>query len=204
MNCCICSREIDPNGVPTPKTVERFKKQSGKEISGIPCSRCIYLFAGKRTHSNLRGEKPIAKVISAIETAIKRGDYPAFADAQSEIEQHFDEAEREVTKAYQKLDQKVKLRNLISTERSRLFTELNKSPSASYFLRRAEADRVISRNEVRIKVFQKDGFKCVSCGEKNRLTVDHIIPVVAGGGDDFSNLQTLCVWCNSSKGGRKP
>ena len=33
-------------------------------------------------------------------------------------------------------------------------------------------------------------------------SVDHIIPRSAGGTDDDWNLQTLCINCNSSKGGR--
>lgn len=35
------------------------------------------------------------------------------------------------------------------------------------------------------------------------LTVDHVIPKSAGGGDDRANLQVLCRSCNSSKRNRK-
>lgn len=47
-------------------------------------------------------------------------------------------------------------------------------------------------------------FACAHCGslEQAMLTVDHIVPRTDGGADDLSNLQPLCVHCNSKKGGR--
>lgn len=41
--------------------------------------------------------------------------------------------------------------------------------------------------------------KCVHCGKTERLSVDHIRPVALGGGDELTNLQCLCLWCNCSK-----
>jgi hypothetical protein len=41
---------------------------------------------------------------------------------------------------------------------------------------------------------------CLKCGSSYNLTVDHIVPVSKGGGDDRSNLQCLCRSCNSRKG----
>ena len=44
---------------------------------------------------------------------------------------------------------------------------------------------------------------CAGCGshfEFKNLTVDHIVPQAAGGGDNIDNLQLLCGWCNSTKG----
>lgn len=49
-------------------------------------------------------------------------------------------------------------------------------------------------------VFARDGNKCVQCNTKHLLSVDHIIPVVKGGGNNIENLQTLCKSCNSRKG----
>jgi 5-methylcytosine-specific restriction endonuclease McrA len=40
---------------------------------------------------------------------------------------------------------------------------------------------------------------CVNCGTKERITVDHVIPVVRGGKHSIGNLQPLCLSCNASK-----
>lgn len=42
--------------------------------------------------------------------------------------------------------------------------------------------------------------KCLCCGKKKSLTIDHIIPVSCGGTSDISNIQPLCQSCNSTKG----
>lgn len=53
---------------------------------------------------------------------------------------------------------------------------------------------------LRTAVFERDAYRCQLCGTWTDLTIDHIIPVARGGGDDLDNLQTLRRPCNSSKG----
>lgn len=57
-------------------------------------------------------------------------------------------------------------------------------------------------NLVRYGIFARDGFACQYCGAGGpyvRLTVDHVLPVSAGGGDEPTNLVTACHSCNCSK-----
>jgi len=55
--------------------------------------------------------------------------------------------------------------------------------------------------KIRQRILQRDGYTCQACGMEGN-SVDHIIPRQHGGSDDDWNLQTLCVSCNSAKGGR--
>ena len=56
--------------------------------------------------------------------------------------------------------------------------------------------------EVRQFVLNRDKFQCCSCGSRENLEVDHIIPLAKGGANDLSNLQTLCSVCNRRKSDR--
>lgn len=49
-------------------------------------------------------------------------------------------------------------------------------------------------------VLLQGGAPCAECGATGDLTVDHIVPVSAGGTNDPANLQVLCRPCNSRKG----
>lgn len=55
---------------------------------------------------------------------------------------------------------------------------------------------------LRLAVYERDGYACLECGAHDRLSLDHIWPYSLGGQDTYTNLQTLCLPCNSSKGAR--
>jgi len=89
---------------------------------------------------------------------------------------------------------------------------------------------VVARNwaEMRVKVFERDGFRCVRCKSKpvrvvidyrrmddggvveefvntgqvdsSLLVADHVVAIALGGEEwDMDNIQTLCKWCNKEK-----
>jgi 5-methylcytosine-specific restriction endonuclease McrA len=72
-------------------------------------------------------------------------------------------------------------------------------PFVERLVRKPRPRSRISR-EVRRRIFERDGNHCLDCESHWFLEVDHIIPVVLGGGDDDENLQTLCRTCNKAKG----
>lgn len=55
---------------------------------------------------------------------------------------------------------------------------------------------------LRFEILRRDGHTCRYCGAKApdvTLTVDHVIPVTLGGGDEPNNLVTACQPCNAGK-----
>jgi hypothetical protein len=99
------------------------------------------------------------------------------------------------------------------TERLRLAAEFQARRDAEYasFLarvpatvrRRRQAQYAIE--QWRPAVIARDGYVCGICGDlvcPTELSIDHIIPVARGGGDDLDNLQVAHRVCNSRKGAR--
>ncbi|MET9490183.1 TerD family protein [Nocardia sp. NPDC006630] len=56
--------------------------------------------------------------------------------------------------------------------------------------------------DIKAQVWQRDGGKCVECGDSHYLEFDHIIPLSRGGATSATNLQILCRACNRAKGAR--
>ena len=50
------------------------------------------------------------------------------------------------------------------------------------------------------KLKKRFGNTCMACKQVKRLTLDHIVPTISGGGNDLRNLQLLCYDCNQLKG----
>lgn len=69
---------------------------------------------------------------------------------------------------------------------------------SSYSVRRRKADKACKEHrELIVKEFNG---KCLCCGSRKKLTIDHVVPISQGGTDDIENLQLLCRSCNSRKG----
>lgn len=82
--------------------------------------------------------------------------------------------------------------------------QLKEQNQITYTNRRKQASKAISRKDLRVKLLEQYAYSCVSCKSTMNLSVDHIIPVSLGGGDEMSNLQILCRSCNSKKGNKLP
>ncbi len=89
----------------------------------------------------------------------------------------------------------------LATERGFL---MNKG--ADLFEARWDLSRDDERAEIppdlRLAIYERDGWRCLKCESPDDLTLDHVIPWSHGGPDTYDNLRTLCRPCNSSKGAR--
>ena len=91
-------------------------------------------------------------------------------------------------------------RKTIKLDRNKQVTD--KSNFKKNFVERIEK-KIKIMPSIRWQVFQRDQWKCVSCGRNVDdgiiLHVDHIIPRSKGGADILTNYQTLCNICNFGK-----
>jgi len=60
------------------------------------------------------------------------------------------------------------------------------------------------RKDKRLAIYLRDGMACAYCGKGveesgNHLTLDHLLPCAAGGGNHEGNLVTCCLSCNSRR-----
>lgn len=80
--------------------------------------------------------------------------------------------------------------------------ESNSKVSNSENLQNAE-NKIRVMPALRWQVFQRDNWKCLSCGRDSSdgiiLHIDHIVPRSKGGKDHIENYQTLCNICNIGK-----
>lgn len=58
------------------------------------------------------------------------------------------------------------------------------------------------RKETFTALVNRDGEYCQHCGVTRDLSVDHVLAIANGGGNELNNLQLLCRSCNSRKGAR--
>lgn len=77
--------------------------------------------------------------------------------------------------------------------------------------KRRSGSRLVSK-EYRLAMYMRDKCRCVYCGKhvvpgapitlSNAATLEHIVPVVAGGSNSYTNLVTCCAFCNDSRGAK--
>lgn len=92
------------------------------------------------------------------------------------------------------LDFKSSIRTDLNRSRAK-----NKGEKAFKRYLRNQASNYIKRPSVRKYILERDEYKCVYCGSKENLQIDHIISVFSGGQNKICNLQILCRSCNAAK-----
>lgn len=71
---------------------------------------------------------------------------------------------------------------------------------SEYWNKKREWDNI--GKKLKKNLFETTEHKCVGCGTKENLTVDHIRPLRKDGDNSLENLQILCLDCNRSKGAK--
>jgi len=91
------------------------------------------------------------------------------------------------------------------------YNEKIHSPSTEVFVPSVvKLKQIVKYNSIEVilnrkNIFQRDNYSCQYCGKSSgSMTVDHIIPKKHGGGDEWKNLVTACLSCNSKKGNFTP
>ena len=72
-------------------------------------------------------------------------------------------------------------------------------PEIEYDIEDKKVRRPTIPQNIKDKVWNRDGGKCVQCGSNENIEFDHIIPFSKGGSSTYRNLQILCTKCNRSK-----
>ena len=68
----------------------------------------------------------------------------------------------------------------------------------NYSARKRNAEGSFTTDEWE-KLLEKNNHSCIFCGTKERLSIDHIIPLSKNGTNYIWNIQPLCRSCNSKK-----
>jgi hypothetical protein len=82
------------------------------------------------------------------------------------------------------------------------FIECNNKEIEEILNNKVKFKRKKIRGKLRLKIMQRDHYKCQICGKTKDdtiLEIDHIIPVSKGGETREENLRVLCQECNASK-----
>lgn len=98
------------------------------------------------------------------------------------------------------LEPEEKLRRMVKRVREyrRKHPELTAKWKHSRRAREMGAEGTFTHDEW-IALKEKHENKCAICQQEKKLTVDHIVPLVKGGTNYISNIQPLCMPCNSKK-----
>lgn len=205
--CAYCGKNELPC-VKKPRAIMRLIKRLKSEIKTPICGRCWELLktgaisASTRT-SDLYVHTEIKKLLhectqvsnrTGLETLIRITDRIGELEAFQKLSE--DEFLAKAKEAQNAADRVSKIQHAVASAIQVVESRI----SVSYAHCRKLANIAISDYELRVSIFKRDGFVCRKCGSSERLSIDHVKPVVEGGGNEPENLQTLCLPCNLKKG----
>lgn len=190
--CIFCSdtEHLAPEG----KIRATLKIPKDKDVP-IICGRCLVSFKPTK-------KKKLNNISFSIEKFVEDQNYAAIAHLRVAAQENIKSLDQETDKYVSKIRINERRKSVIAKRLHVIEKSAEIYPQIRYHFRRIEANRAISNPNLRRQVFKKDKWKCKFCGSAEFLSVDHINPVVAGGSDCISNLQTLCRSCNSKKGAK--
>lgn len=103
---------------------------------------------------------------------------------------------------YKRTNEQYRVHN---SEYNRQYRKLNPEKNAQHFNNRRariqQAGGSFTSREWK-KLCKRYNYTCLCCGRREpeiKLTVDHVVPLSAGGTNSIENIQPLCQSCNSSK-----
>lgn len=77
----------------------------------------------------------------------------------------------------------------------------NPDSNRKYKSARRQRERIDRYTEAEwLQLLERYNHQCLGCGATDRLSADHVVPLALGGSNDISNIQPLCIPCNSKKG----
>jgi len=92
------------------------------------------------------------------------------------------------------------------TARAKAWNQANRT-KYNLHVANSHLKRKVAKNARAFKILDKEYRKlynspCFFCGTKEKITMDHVIPISRSGNHSIGNLQPLCRSCNSSKKSR--
>ena len=156
-------------------------------------------------NSELRERIEIISKISAIDYKIR------IQITKDEFESKFDEHSKPISEPMPDIEKKfendiradVFFETIFDNEMVDLLNQLNNFKPIVYANftkpkneKHSQTKRKSIPQDVKDKVWNRDGGECVECSSSENLEFDHIIPVAKGGSNTYRNLQLLCEPCN--------
>jgi 5-methylcytosine-specific restriction endonuclease McrA len=181
--CKVCGEE---------KPLDMFKKSKTKSGRGTECKKCDSARQREYRSKNLEARLEYS-----------RNFYNKNKDEQKRKQKEYRLKNKKKKQEYRLRYRSIEENREKINSKQREYYYKNKEKAYEANLRRkARKNNVktffISKKDIR-KIYM---CPCFACGSKEKITMDHKIPISRGGSHGIGNLVSLCKSCNSSKGTR--